>query len=131
MNSIGDCDELEALELLSFLNSNNKLIKADDTNLQQQQPPRKKIKISENDSRSKESTTKSRQGLITAQSADAALFNVDAINRQASYVGLTLSRLESEEDNQVECYLQDSWYGIEHYLIKYSSPTFASKVLSE
>merc|ERR1712127_330468 len=103
MNNSDDDD----LELLSYLNTNKKLVKEITAN--QNQPPRKRIKISEN----LNSSELKKQKMNPTKINDLGLFSlfkVAKIDTHDDLIELILKELDSDNEiSHINCYLYDSW----------------------
>ena len=106
------------MELLSYLNTNNKLAKSEAPENTKQHPPRKRMRISAENS---ENSTMKRaaKGNVENQGQSRveipSLFNVHSVSKHDSYLELTLKELLHSSDDDEElaaltnCYLYDSW----------------------
>lgn len=97
------------LELLSYLNDNNKLVKSEGEN--KQHPPRKRIKISENITQANNCEHYINKNM--AKNDLTPLFRVEEISKHG-FLELSLRPLDNKEENyKLICYLHDSWASFE------------------
>jgi hypothetical protein len=103
------------MELLSYLNTNNKLVKSETLENKQQQPPRKRIRIeSENLENSANIDKSVEKSNLTEKMNVPALFNVVSVLKHDSFLELNLKEINKEGDAEAvgcspSCYLYDSW----------------------
>jgi hypothetical protein len=102
--------EDDDLDILSFLNSNRKLVKSE-IKEHKDQPPRKKIRISENNIINHTSSSKIKTESSNTKSELSTLFNVEKISTQDDYLELALKHVDAGDDNEniTYCYLYGSW----------------------
>lgn len=91
------------LDFLTYINSNNKLINNSEN---KDTPPKKRMKISENNSKI---NLESRENKM---SKGNKIFSVEKVITENSHIELVLKRLnecDGNDDLETRCYLYDSW----------------------
>ncbi len=100
--------EDEDLDLISYLNSNNKLVKSV-TELNMDQPPRKKFRTEENCTIKNDTFKKTENS--NSQTQKYHLFNVENICSRDNYLELTLQHVNEDQGSEKLsfCHLYGSW----------------------